>query len=157
MSSLRIFNDSQEPPLAAIEPPARPRFIGFLDYTSWWAKRAPDVPIPESNPAAKGDELAVTTGDVQAPIPQEKDKQPTTTSLQARRHSISIPTAFLIGFICFLLGSLFRSLLSPTDFVIVKNTGDAYMDEHVDWRRLTRLVELKLSLTSDLIIGIVHA
>jgi hypothetical protein len=99
----------------------------------------------------------VTTGDVQELIPQEKDKQSTVTSPQIRRHSISIPTAFLIGFICFLLGSLFRSLLSPTDFVIVKGAGDAYMDEHVDWRRLTRLVELKLSLTSDLIIGIAHA
>jgi hypothetical protein len=99
----------------------------------------------------------VITGEGQALVPDEKAKQSALTSLQTRRHTVSIPTAFLIGFICFLLGSLFRSLLSPTDFVIVRNAGDAYMDEHVDWRRLTRLMELKLSLTSDLIVGIVHA
>lgn len=61
--------------------------------------------------------------------------------------------------ICFLLGSLVRSILSPTDFIIVKNAGEmADLDEHGHWRRLTRLIELKYIFRgNDLIIGVAHA
>lgn len=107
----------------------------------------------------KAEKPDLTTGDTQVPPPEENGVPTVAPSLQAPRRSISLPTAFILCFIFFLLGSLFRSLLSPTDFVIVENASDpTYLDEHVGWRRLTRLIEFKYLLRDgDLIIGIAHA
>ena len=143
---------------SVVEQPVRPRLTGFLDYASWWAKKAPDVPITESMPITKSDDPAPAKEETPTP-PEASDEQKVAIVLQPPRWSISIPTAFVLCFICFLLGSLFRSLLSPTDFVIIKSASDpAYMDEHAGWRRLTRLIEFKYLLRgNDLIVGIAHA
>jgi hypothetical protein len=106
----------------------------------------------EENPAG-GEKPSVTE------LPKEPAQIVTTIAQQRRQLGISIPAALILGFICFLLGSLVRSLLSPADFVIIKNVADLTdLDEHGNWRRLTRLIELKYLLRgNDLIIGIVHA
>ena len=91
--------------------------------------------------------------------PKEPARVVTTIAQQRLQLGISLSAALILAFICFLLGSLVRSLLSPADFVIVKNAVDLTdLDEHGNWRRLTRLIELKYVLRgNDLIIGIVHA
>jgi len=113
------------------------------------------VPGSGSNSTPKGEDPPTKVQETVTANPEDKGKQVIVVPLQTRR-SVSIPTMFIIGLICFLLGSLVRSLLSPADFVVVKGAGDPYIDENVDWRRLTRLIELKLTTTKDLIIGIAH-
>lgn len=124
----------------------------------WWAKKTPSVA------SSQPDSLLVGPLDKDKPLPKPGSQEITTEIQHPPKQrllsrGVSIPTVLIIGIICFLLGSLVRSLLSPTDFVVVKHSDElAELDDHIGWRRLTRLVELKYIFRgNDLIIAIAHA
>lgn len=53
-----------------------------------------------------------------------------------------LSTLVIIALIAFLIGSLFRSLLSPADFIyVVRELGED--EEAKDWREIRRLIEVK--------------
>ncbi|KAJ7027871.1 hypothetical protein C8F04DRAFT_1292126 [Mycena alexandri] len=54
-----------------------------------------------------------------------------------------LSTMVIIGLIAFLIGSLFRSLLSPADFIYVVGAGEEREGEAKGWREIRRLIELK--------------
>jgi hypothetical protein len=127
-------------------------------YMPWWAKKA------SSTTSSQVEVPIVAVPDVDNPLPVKRAKEITSDTQQqlirrSHRRGVSIPTVIIIAVICFLLGSLVRSILSPTDFVIVKAHDELTdLDDHLGWRRLTRLVEVKyLFRGNDLIIGIAHA
>jgi hypothetical protein len=53
-----------------------------------------------------------------------------------------LSTVVIIALIAFLIGSLFRSLLSPADFIyVVRDLGED--EEAKGWREIRRLIEVK--------------
>lgn len=55
-----------------------------------------------------------------------------------------VSTLIIIALISFLVGSLFRSLLSPADFIyVVRDIGEAEEAQVVGWREMRRLFEVK--------------
>lgn len=53
-----------------------------------------------------------------------------------------VSTVVIIALIAFLIGSLFRSLLSPADFIyVVRELGED--EEAKGWREIRRLIEVK--------------
>lgn len=81
----------------------------------------------------------------------------------------SLPTLLFVALVSFLLGSLFRSLLSPADFIAFLPLDGTTEDELVlaigggvvagerGWRELRRLLEIKgIWGGEDLMVGVVR-
>ena len=59
------------------------------------------------------------------------------------RQEYPLRMVILIALIAFLLGSLLRSLLSPSDFIYVATDVGSLKQEEAGWREIRRLVEVK--------------
>lgn len=63
-------------------------------------------------------------------------------AISAPRQEYPLRVVILIALIAFLLGSLLRSLLSPSDFIyVVTDVGS--LEVETGWREIRRLVEVK--------------
>ena len=64
-------------------------------------------------------------------------------AISAPRQEYPLRVVILIALIAFLLGSLLRSLLSPSDFIYVVTDVGSLEQVESGWREIRRLVEVK--------------
>ena len=64
-------------------------------------------------------------------------------AISTPRQEYPLRAVILIALIAFLLGSLLRSLLSPSDFIYVVTDVGSLEQEEGGWREIRRLVEVK--------------
>ena len=91
------------------------------------------------------DLAGLTAGDVQPPG-MYVDATTVARSLRAistPRQEYPLRVVILIALIAFLLGSLLRSLLSPSDFIYVVTDVGSLEQVEGGWREIRRLVEVK--------------
>lgn len=91
------------------------------------------------------DLAGLSTKDAQPPGVRS-DAATATRSLRAistPRQEYPLRAVILIALIAFLLGSLLRSLLSPSDFIYVVTDVGSLEQVEGGWREIRRLVELK--------------
>lgn len=118
--------------------------LGFLgsyqNPLSHFSTRA-STPVNGSTTGLAG----LTTEDAQPPgahvdvVAVARSLRTTTTP----RQEYPLRVVILIGLIAFLLGSLLRSLLSPSDFIYVVTDVGSLEQVEGGWREIRRLVEVK--------------
>ncbi|KIJ55581.1 hypothetical protein M422DRAFT_41524 [Sphaerobolus stellatus SS14] len=72
-----------------------------------------------------------------------KDTSSSSVSSLPDRRTYPLSTVLIIALISFLLGSLFRSLLTPADFIYLSPDLNELDEGQNGWREIKRLVELK--------------
>ena len=75
------------------------------------------------------------------PTPRGDEERTATRVLRTTTYPLS--TVLIIAVIAFLIGSLFRSLLSPADFIYVVTDVHDAEEVSTGWREIRRLVEIK--------------
>lgn len=129
----------------------------FNTYASWWPKKVSTIPTPPaSGSLVDSDPEGKTKLQVSSVLESTNGSAITMTGKRPR--GLPLHIVFVVAVICFLLGSLVRSILSPTDFIIIKGPEELVDFDERQWRRFSRLVEFKwIWRGNDLIIGIAHA
>ncbi|KAK7031491.1 hypothetical protein R3P38DRAFT_2701217 [Favolaschia claudopus] len=124
------------PPTAVIQQTGSNRLLEFmtrLTGSTPTAGSSPSSPSATSvSPGRSGRKLPGGLADIDAP------HEPSTRTTPV----YPLSTVVIIALIAFLIGSLFRSLLSPADFIyVVRELGED--EEAKGWREIRRLIEVK--------------
>ncbi|KAJ7065294.1 hypothetical protein C8F01DRAFT_1125065 [Mycena amicta] len=121
-------------PTSAPVSPHPPTPSGILGFMTRFASQSPTGASSTRNNGPSGSRPRKLPGglaDIDAP-----HESGTTAAMYP------LSTLLIIALIAFLIGSLFRSLLSPADFIyVVREVGEG--EEAKGWREIRRLVEVK--------------
>ncbi|KAJ7626295.1 hypothetical protein DFH06DRAFT_1058338 [Mycena polygramma] len=119
------------PPTVVVQNAGSSGLLGFMTrFTGSTPSSGPASPAVSGTSPGRGRKLPGGLGDIDAP------HEPGTQSVYP------LSTVVVIALIAFLIGSLFRSLLTPADFIyVVRELGEE--EEAKGWREIRRLIEVK--------------
>ena len=142
--------------VSTLEPPGTSTKYQFWKYPYPRLRRL----TPSASTSVNASPVKVASATLPAPAEVSLDSAATsplstTGAVQAlsRRVTLSLPSLVVLCIVCFLLGSLLRSLLSEADFVIYF-PSNVPAPEGENWRELQRLAQWKIGWRRDLVLAV---